>query len=58
MRMICEMLPGKTLPLVEARRLGHNAEDGACVIMMELEVVAVHAIAEYNTNPNDGISRR
>ncbi len=56
--MICEMLPGKTLPLVEARRLGHNAEDGACVIMMELEVVAVHAIAEYNTNPNDGISRR
>lgn len=57
-RMICEMLPGRTLSLAEARRLGHDAEDEACVIMIELEAVAVHAICEFNTSPNDGIGGR
>lgn len=57
-RMICEALPGRTLPIAEARRFGHDAEDEACVLMRELEAVTVHCIAEYNTSPHSELGDR
>lgn len=57
-RMICEVLPGRTLPIAEARRLGHDAQDEACVLMRELEAITVHCIAEYNIAPHSELGER
>jgi putative transposase len=57
-RMICEMLPGRTLPIAEARRLSYDAEEHACILMHELEAVANHVVAEYNTSPHADLGER
>jgi transposase InsO family protein len=57
-RMICENLPGCTLPLKDARRLGHNSEEEACVLMMELEAVGNFCVAQYNTTPGADSGRQ
>lgn len=57
-RLICEQLPGRTLPIAEARRLGYNAESGACLIMRELEAITNDVVAEYNSNPHEDLGGR
>lgn len=52
---ICQEMSGRVLPIAEARRLGYDGEEEAVVIMAELEAVANWWIAEYNTEPHDGI---
>lgn len=52
-RLITENLPGRVLPLSEARRLGQTPETEACVLMMELEAIANFCVAQYNTTPNN-----
>lgn len=55
---LCKDLPGHTLTIHDARRLGYNAEDHAVVMLDELEAVANQIIADYNTSPHDGIGSR
>lgn len=52
---MCKLLPGRTMSVGDARRLGYNAEDHAVVMLDELEAVANQIIAEYNTAPHSGI---
>lgn len=52
-RMICEFLPGRTLPPKDARRLGHNPEMGACVLVHEIEAIINYCISLYNTSPRE-----
>ncbi|NVD45102.1 integrase catalytic domain-containing protein [Qipengyuania atrilutea] len=55
---LCSDLPGRTLTIHDARRLGYNAEDHALVTLDELEAVANQIVADYNTSPHDGIGDR
>ena len=57
-RALCEVLPGRVLPIRDARRLDYNAEKGACILMDELEALLNQVIAEYNTSPHDGLGGR
>lgn len=52
-RAICDELPGRTLSIDDARRLGHDAEKSACITMMELEAIANFCVAEYNVAPRE-----
>lgn len=52
-RSICDELPGRTLPINEARRLGYDAEKSACITMIELEAIANFCVAEYNVAPRE-----
>lgn len=53
-RQICELLPGRVLSLRDARRLGLDSADEACVFMDEVEAVANMVVAMINTTPNSG----
>jgi putative transposase len=55
---IMEEMPGTTLPIAEARKSDHDAEADAYVTLNELEAVTLQAIAEYNTEPHEGIDDR
>lgn len=55
---LCRDLPGHTLTIHDARRLGYDAEDHAVVMLDELEAVANQIVADYNTSPHDGIGDR
>lgn len=55
---LCRDLPGHTLTIHDARRLGYNAEDHAVVMLDELEAIANQIVADYNTSPHDGIGDR
>ena len=53
-REICRLLPGRVLAPREARRLGVDNADTACVLMSEVEPVANMVVAMINTTPNSG----
>ena len=55
---LCKDLPGHTLAIHDARRLGYNAEDHAVVMLDELEAIANQIVADYNTSPHDGLGNR
>ena len=57
-RLICDDLPGKTIPIEEARRIGYDASKVAVVTMDQLEAIVARAVAIYNTEPHDGIGNR
>lgn len=50
-----ENLPGKTMPIEYSRRADYDAQEYAVVTMNELEALANKAIAEYHTEPHEGI---
>lgn len=57
-RWICRLLPGRVPSPSEARRLGANPEDEACVFLREVEAVANMVVALINTRPNSGNGHR
>lgn len=57
-RMICENMPGRVLPLAEAKRLGHEPAEEAIAVMEDVEGAANQAVADFNVDPHDGIGLR
>jgi putative transposase len=57
-KLICDDLPGKTIAISEARRIGYDASKHATLYMEELEDIASRAIAIYNTEPHPALGQR
>lgn len=57
-RALTETLPGRVLPPADARRLGHEPEKEACVLIDEIEALLNQVVAEYNVAPHDGLAGR
>lgn len=57
-RQICEAVPGRTLTIHDARRLGYEAEDHAVIMVDELEAIGNQVISDYNVAPHDGLMDR
>lgn len=57
-RKMLEHLPGASMTIEYNRLTGHDGEDLAVVTPNELEALANHGIAEYHTEPHDGLQGR
>lgn len=57
-RLICADIPGRTIPIQDAKRLGYDAAQHAIVFMDELESIAIRVVAILNTEPHAGIDNR
>lgn len=57
-RLIVDDLAGRTVPIDEARLTGYDAVKDAIAFMDDVETVAMHAVAIYNTEPHSGIGER
>lgn len=51
-------LPGRTIPIARARKREYNGAHDACILLDDLEALMNQAMAEYHTEPHDGLLDR
>lgn len=55
---LTKRLPGHTIPIARARKREYDPKFEACVLLDDLEALLNQALAEYHTEPHDGLLDR
>lgn len=55
---LTKRLPGRTIPIARARKREYDARLEACIYLEDLEALMNQCMAEYHTEPHDGLLGR
>lgn len=57
-KLVCEGVPGATMPIAEAKRVGYDPQAEAVAELGQIEGMTNLAVAGYNVHPHKGVRNR